>query len=128
SQGLRAAALSVGGALACTLVPALLYRAGAMGGGDLKLLAAVGALCGPLLGVEAEFYGFMIGALYAPAKMAWEGKLLRVLGNTVALVANPFLPATRRREIAPEMMSELRFGPSIFVGVVLALALNWKLG
>src|SRR5262249_19605921 len=52
--GLASAGLSIGGAVACAIVPLLLYRAGAIGGGDVKLLAAVGALCTPLLGVEAE--------------------------------------------------------------------------
>jgi prepilin peptidase CpaA len=125
--GLAAAGLSIGGAVACAVVPLLLYRAGAIGGGDVKLLAAVGALCTPLLGVEAEFYGFLAAALYAPARMAWEGKLLRILGNTLALVANPFLPVARRRDVSPEMMTQIRFGPAIFAGVVVALALNWKM-
>src|SRR4051812_4776591 len=45
-------AFSLGGAFACLLVPALLYRQGAIGGGDLKLLAALGALLQTQLGVE----------------------------------------------------------------------------
>ena len=51
----------------------------------------------------------MFAALYAPAKMAWDGKLLQVLGNTFALVANPFLPSDRKRNLSPEMMTMFRF-------------------
>lgn len=123
---LDAVGFSVLGALLASVVPLLLYRAGAIGGGDVKLLAAVGALCRPLIGIEAEFYGFFAAALLAPARLAWEGKLFRVLGNTVALALNPFLPKERRREITPEMMTSMRFGPAIFVGVLVAAVLNWR--
>jgi prepilin peptidase CpaA len=130
SAGARGALWSVIGALvgaiACGLVPALLYWKGAIGGGDLKLLVALGALLGPMLGIEAELYGFIAAALYAPARLAYDGKLLRTLGNTVALAFNPLLPKARRRDVAPEMMTWLRFGPPMFVGMCVTALLNWR--
>jgi prepilin peptidase CpaA len=114
------------GAVGCGIAPVLVYVVGGMGGGDVKLLAALGALLWPMLGLEAEFYAFLGAALFAPAKMAYEGKLLRTLGNTLALAVNPFLPKAKRREIAPEMMTSLRFGPAIFVGTCVAAYLNWR--
>lgn len=120
------ASFSLLGALACGLVPYLLYRMGGIFAGDVKLLAAIGALCHPVIGIEAEFYAFIAAALYAPARMAYEGKLWRTLGNTAALAANPFLPKAKRRTIAPEMLTELRFGPAVAVGVALAVALEWR--
>jgi len=114
------------GAIACGLVPALLWYKGAIGGGDLKLLMAIGALLGPMLGIEAELYGFIAAALYAPARLAYEGKLLRTLGNTFSLAFNPVLPKAKRREIAPEMMTWLRFGPPMFVGMCVTALLNWR--
>jgi prepilin peptidase CpaA len=126
SQALEAAGYSVVGALLCALIPLLLHRAGAIGGGDVKLLAALGAILRPLVGVEAEFYAFIAAALFAPARLAYEGKLMRVLGNSMALVANPFLPKDRRRELTPEMMTSLRFGPAIFVGTCGAAILHWR--
>lgn len=113
------------GAVACSLVPLLLYKLGALGGGDLKLLAGLGALLGPMLGIEAELYGFVAAAIYAPARLAYEGKLLRTLGNTAALAANPVLPKAKRREITPEMMTWLRFGPPLFVGMAVTAVVNW---
>ena len=47
TQGAGGLALSLAGALVCGLVPYLLFRQGTMGGGDVKLLAALGALGGP---------------------------------------------------------------------------------
>lgn len=125
-HGVEAAGCSLSGAAACAVIPLVLYRAGAIGGGDVKLLAALGALCRPMIGVEAEFYAFLAAALFAPAKLAWEGKLLKTLGNTLALMLNPVLPKHRRRELSPEMMTSLRFGPAIFVGVVGAAYLQWR--
>ncbi len=129
-HGMKAAALalaaSVGGAALCALVPLLLYWKGAIGGGDVKLLAALGALLGPSVGLEATTYAFVAAALVAPARMAWEGKLLATLGNTLALVVNPLLPAARRRPLAPEMLTWMRFGPSIFVGTLAAAVARWS--
>lgn len=124
--GLEAAGFSVAGALTCALVPLLLWRAGAMGGGDLKLLAAVGAIVRPLVGIEAEFWAFAAAAVIAPARMAWEGKLFRTLGNSLAIAVNPFLPKAKRKEITREEMTWFRFGPAIAVGTLIASILHWQ--
>jgi len=124
--GLESAGFSILGALACALMPLILYQAGAMGGGDVKLLVAVGALCRALIGVEMEFYAFIAAALFAPARLAWEGKLFKTLGNTLVLVSNPFLPKAKRREIPKETMTWLRFAPAIFAGALVAAILHWR--
>jgi prepilin peptidase CpaA len=116
-QGVLEACWAVAGALVCGLVPFLFWRQGAFGGGDVKMLAAVGALLLPLQGIEAEFYSLIAAAVFAPARLAWDGKLFRTLGNTVAILMNPFLPQSRRRALTPEMLTSLRFGPAIFAGV-----------
>lgn len=118
--GLTAAGFAIAGAVICGVVPFLLYRASAIGGGDVKLLLAIGALFPFPLGIEAEFYAFVAAALFAPARLAWEGKLLRTLGNTLTLVVNPFRAKAKRRELTPEMMTWLRFAPAIFVGTLVA--------
>lgn len=115
------------GALACGAVPMLLYAVGGGRGGDVKLLAAVGAICRTVIGIEAVFYGFLIAAIYAQARLAYEGKLLQTLGNTVAIVVNPFLPKDRRRKMSKEAMTWTRLGPSVFAGTVVAVLLNWSL-
>jgi prepilin peptidase CpaA len=125
-EALSQGAFSVLGAAVCAIVPLALYRAGGLGGGDVKLLAAIGALCRPLLGIEAQFYGFIAAALFAPARLAYEGKLLKVMANTLALVANPFLPKARRREITPEMLTWQGLGPAIFVGMSFTALMHWR--
>ena len=88
------------------------------------MFAAIGAMLGPFDGVEAEFYAVVAGAIFALGRFAWEGKLLRILGNTVFLACNPILPKKWRRPVAPEQMSSFRLGVAIFAGTALGVALN----
>lgn len=124
----QGAGYSILGALVCSIVPYGLYRAKpeAIGGGDVKLFAALGATLRTVIGIEAEFYAFLAGAILALGVLAYEGKLLRTLGNTMLLAVNPLLPKEKRREIGPEMMSKTRFGPGIFVGAAVTAALYWR--
>lgn len=120
------AGISIAGALICALVPMLLYRQNAIGGGDVKLFAAIGALCQPLIGIEAEMYGFLAAAIVAPVRLAYEGKLFRTMRNALYVAMNPMLPKEKRQEIEPEAMSWFRLGPAIFIGMVLTAALHWR--
>ncbi len=123
---IQGAGASILGALLCAIVPFSLYRAGAMGGGDVKTLAAVGALMRPLAGIEAELYACLAGAILASGKLAYEGKLFKVLGNTLSLAVNPLLPKNKRREVSPEMLTWTRFGPAIFAGTLVAAVTRWR--
>jgi prepilin peptidase CpaA len=118
-------AYSLGGAALCAVVPLLLFRQSAIGGGDLKLFVALGAILQPILGVEAQMYGFFAGAILAPAKLAYEGKLLTTIKNSFAIGANFFLPKARQQSIDSAALSWFRLGPAIFLGVVLTAYLHW---
>ena len=115
------------GLIACAIVPLLLFYTGAMGGGDTKLLAVVGATLGPLVGLQIEFYAFIAIALYAPIRMAYEGRILRLLANILALSLNPFRPKAKRRIIPQELLTKLRFGPAVFAASALVSVLRWRL-
>lgn len=117
--GLTAAGISLGGMALCALIPGFMWWKGGMGGGDLKLFAAVGALCLPMLGIEAELYAFVVAAFIAPAQLAYRGQLLGVLKNSLALAFNPLRRKTEKRDVPPEMMTWFRLGPAIFVGMLL---------
>jgi prepilin peptidase CpaA len=114
------------GALACSIVPLLLVWWGAIGGGDLKLFAAIGAICLPMGGLEVETYAFVAAALIAPARLAYDGVLLQTLGRSLALAANPFRKAEQRHALPSELTSWVRLGPAILLGALLALFLHWS--
>lgn len=107
------------GALVVALVPLVLFlatRGEAIGGGDVKALAALGAWLGPLQGLEAEFAGFCILGAYALVREAQRGRLFPLLGRSFSLL----LPSRwRLREAAalPESVA-LRFGPALFLGTL----------
>lgn len=114
----------------CAFVPFLLRRVrigeagSAMGGGDVKLFAAIGALTLANVGLEALFYASCALSLFALARLAWDGVLLRTMGNVLFLLFNPVLPKKYRRKIQPQLMTKMRFGPAIFVGMLCAALAN----
>lgn len=117
--------LSLLGLVLVGAVPLLLYRAGGIGGGDVKLLAAVGAVLGPFVGLEAELYAFSVTLLYAPARLLWEGKLLASMRMTGRLVVTPFVPRRMRKpEVEPSELTSFRFGPAIFLGTLVVTVLR----
>jgi prepilin peptidase CpaA len=124
-QGLSSAALFVLVAiLVCSLVPLLLFRIADMGGGDLKLLAALGALCGPSLGLQAQLYSFIIMFVYALGRLAYEGKLWQTIYNTLLLIPNLI---RRKRPLAVDavLVQRMRFAPAVLVGLLAAALGNW---
>jgi prepilin peptidase CpaA len=126
-SALSEAGFSVLGALVCGLVPGVLYVAKVGGGGDLTLSAAIGSLLQPRLGLDAIFYGFLAAALIAPAKLAYDGKLTQVLGNTLAIATNPFRKAEQRKAVPTEMLTWFRMGPAFALGTYAAVGLSWGL-
>jgi prepilin peptidase CpaA len=113
------------GLLLVSLVPVLLYRMDGIGGGDVKLLAVVGAALGPYMGIEAELYAFGSVVLWAPARLLWEGKLTQSLQTTGQLLFRPLMPKHRRpKPLAAEELTAFRFGPSIFTGTLAVLVLR----
>jgi prepilin peptidase CpaA len=120
-------ATSLLGALLCLVIPGTLYRLShrtAIGGGDVKLFAALGAIVGPTLGLEMEFASFVLLGVIAVTKLTFTGHLWRLLVSIGWIVVNPFLPQRFRRTIEPDALTEMRMGPAIFLGVVLVIAIE----
>lgn len=111
---------SLGSLVVCALPAFFLWKGGAMGGGDVKLFAAIGALGLSQFGLESFGFSIFTLLLFALGRLAWEGKLFRVLSNALFLVLNVVLPRKYRREIRKETLVTMRFGPSIFVGTLIA--------
>ncbi len=119
--GLVALGTSLAGALLCALAPAVLFLRGCLGGGDVKLFAALGACCQPLLGIEVQLYSLVLAAAFAPARLAYEGRLFRVMGQTCLALLQRVWPRGERRELPPEVSYWVPLGPAVLGGMLIAL-------
>jgi prepilin peptidase CpaA len=121
-----AGSYSVVGAVVCAILPAIFYRLNAIGGGDVKLFIALGAVLRPQMGGEAEIWGFLATGLIAPFLLAYHGKLFKTVTNAMYLAINPFLSKERQREVSPQEMSWFRMGPAILLGTLYVAVEHWR--
>jgi prepilin peptidase CpaA len=77
---------SFGGIILCGIIPLFLFCRGAMGGGDLKLFAAIGAALGPAAGLEVQTVAYVTAALYSAVILIRRGALIAVLASAARLV------------------------------------------
>ncbi len=123
AQGLSGGLVWAVGLLGCGLLPYFAFRMGAMGGGDVKLFAALGALNGLSLGTEILMASLIAGCLQALLVLAIRKQLVATLRTSAAVARNVFVPAAQRREVPLSSLTTLRLGPAIFVGTAITLVL-----
>lgn len=109
-------------ALGCALVPLLLFTRGAMGGGDLKLFAAVGALVGVQQGLLLQVLSYALAASGALIWLGLRGELGAVLASSLRLLLR------RKRKPggtadAEAQLHSIRLGPAVFAA---SLVLGWR--
>lgn len=67
----------------CGAVPLALFAVGGMGGGDVKLFAAIGALVGVREGLSVQMLAYLLTGLYGGALLAHRGTLLASIGGAL---------------------------------------------
>jgi prepilin peptidase CpaA len=98
------------------------YLMGGMGGGDVKLMAAVGAFLGWPGALHAIFYSFLVGAAEGLIVVVWRGQTWAVLRRLwVALRILP-LPTARMEEAVPTSTYRVPFGFAVCVGTLWYMA------
>ncbi|MCP4198841.1 MAG: prepilin peptidase [Proteobacteria bacterium] len=117
--------LAIAGAFATALVPLVLFRFGAMGGGDVKLFAAVGALLGAGSALEAEILAFFLGAIQGMVVWYRNGQLKQGL----LLAATLAIPSRLKKHASltgpvQAVSTEIRFGPAIFIATLATVTLR----
>lgn len=105
----------------------VLRRIGKMGAGDVKLMAAVGALKGPVFLVFASFYVIVAAGLAAIVVLAMKRRLIPTLRWATTLMVSTFVPGVPSRQLGVEQ-TDMPFAPAIFLGVAYATALEMAHG
>jgi prepilin peptidase CpaA len=118
-------AFSVFGLLGCGLLPYFLFRMDAMGGGDVKLLAALGAWNGLALGGEILLVALLLATAQAVVTLVRRKRFLFVARQSWQVLANVFLPASRRRSVPHESMTAVPLGPAICAASILVIVGAW---
>lgn len=124
--GLRGVGFAIVGAVACGIVPFLAWRKGEMGGGDVKLFAAIGALIGPTLGfdVEARAFAFSLLVLF-PYRLVRHRALGVALRNVGIGLANVFRKKDARAPyLTGPKLPPVILGPAIGVAFALTMIQN----
>lgn len=94
------------------------YILGATGAGDVKLMAAVGAVVGPGLVVTAVLFTAIAGGVLAVGVAAKRGRVAAALAGTGRLIVSP---AGARQEMRTAGAAHrFAYGPAIAAGSVLA--------
>lgn len=103
----------------------VLFVLGWMGGGDVKLMAAVGALKGYPFIVSALFYSLIVGVVIGVAMLIWNRKTLRTFKNLFYVVGSRVSRLVPKQNINPEETQKLPFGLAIVLGTIWALVMGY---
>ena len=117
SVGAAALGLVVGLAL---MLPG--HILGATGAGDVKLMAAIGSLMGPVLIVKAVLFTLIAGGVLAVAVALRRRRLGLTLAGTARLIAAPG-DARSELSLAPAS-SRFAYAPAIALGSMIAALLG----
>lgn len=123
--GLNAA---LGGLATGLLLPMPLYALRAMGAGDVKLLAAIGAFLGTLGALHAVVATLLAGGVVALVQAGRSGRLRRMAGNVRAIALDAATAAATGRApssaTAFDTAGRVPYAVAIALGTVATLALG----
>jgi prepilin peptidase CpaA len=98
------------------------HALGATGAGDVKLMAAVGAIVGPAVVLKAFLFTAVAGGVLAVAVALRRRRFAVTLAGTARIIATPGDARREIRSAVPD--SRFAYGPAIAVGSVLAALLK----
>lgn len=100
--GLLGLLYSMAGVVVATLFLLGPFALGGIGGGDVKMMGAIGALLGPLLVLQALVVGFTLGGLVMVVHLAGLGRLREKLTSTARMLTG----AWAERSIVPLRLAD----------------------
>jgi len=99
----------------------VLFVLGWMGGGDVKLMAAVGALKGYPFVVSALFYSLVVGVVIGIAMLIWNRKALRTFKNLFFIIGSRVTRLVPKQDVDRKEAQKIPFGLAIVLGTVWAM-------
>jgi prepilin peptidase CpaA len=98
------------------------HALGATGAGDVKLMAAIGAILGPSMVFSAFLGTAVAGGIFAVIVAMRRGKLHATLDGTRQLIASP---AQGKQTIeSAGRLNRFAYGPAIAVGTLIAILMR----
>jgi prepilin peptidase CpaA len=126
--GLPGIGRSLTGLLLMVVLLLVPFALGGIGGGDVKMMGAAGALIGPWLALTGLLTGLVLGGAIAVGHLARHGRLGEKLAATGVMIGE----AIRRRSLGPLRLSAIDAGAvalpysvPLGLGIVTALAVSF---
>lgn len=120
APGVRAAVEGLAAGAAALYIA---FALGATGGGNIKLMAAVGALKGLSFVVTALFCSILVGGVWAALVLIWTGQTRGVVSDLGKMIQR----GNARSARIPPRGGALPFSVAIGVGTATTLLLEWRL-
>lgn len=115
--------VSSGLGFAVTFLPMfLMFMGGSIGGGDVKLMAAVGALLGFPAGLNALISSILVGGFFAAIILLWQGRLFPILKHAASTAWSRVYPPHIPVAAPPAQKDSFPFGVAIALGTYLTVA------
>ncbi len=116
---------SVIGLLVGFILFLIVFLIGGLGGGDVKLMAAIGAIKGYPFVMYAAFYSALVGGLISIMIMIWKGRFLRGMRNIFRVLFSYIFsfvfPGMEPESLNPEESEKIPFGFAICLGTLWAV-------
>ncbi len=120
--GLKSAGLGFGIGFGLLFV---IFLFDGIGGGDVKLMGAIGAIKGYPFIISALVYSILVGGFIAFAVLIWKKKFLRTMRNIFFFMISKIFPFILSPGLDKEKMERVPFGIAIVIGTVWAMVMEF---
>lgn len=126
--------MSFAGLFAAAVIPFVLFAIGAMGAGDVKLMAGVGAWLGPSAGVTVYLLATLLGMAIALGQAAAERRLPVLFRNSAVIALNllharhlGLAHAAATGRSATSLSQPLPYAVPVLISAMLLVLFGWSM-